>query len=182
MSDEVQLPCTSFFALFLMLIELQPQCCSKAATALFSFHLTAAAETADFAIRVLLLHPSKKLSHLRVVAQSLQRVELLGQSAIVKKGVNLLVAGGTDVDRGAGVLLAALGVLPRNEVMNGECREGAIAQLAVQAIRHLLKREPTPLFWLAASERFKGGHRYRSWGRAFSRKTCQRLTDQILRS
>lgn len=74
-------------------------------------------KAADFASGVLLLHPSDEFSHLRMVPQFFQGVEFLGEVAVLEKGVNLFVAGGTDSNRGARVLLATFGVLSGDEVM-----------------------------------------------------------------
>ena len=56
--------------------------------------------------------------------------------------MNLLVASQADVDRGSGILLAAFGVLARNQMVLGKLVDGAATKLAGHSF--MFKPCPSP--------------------------------------
>lgn len=76
---------------------------------------------------VLLLHPGDKFLHLRFLLQFFNSVEFFAQTLVVKEGVDLPVAGRTDISGWSDWGFFPLAVLFRDQVMHAGTLHLAIA-------------------------------------------------------
>ena len=85
-------------------------------------------------LRVLLFHPGEKFLHLRFRPQFFNSVEFFAQTLVVKEGVDLSVAGRTDISGWSNFCFFPLAVLSRHQVMHAQTLHLAIAKFALHGL------------------------------------------------